>query len=704
MFAAYEVFSKGGTGGCCSAGISFHRQTDRRIRSTKGCTLTAIGGIIFAFFVSGQLDNACGSTVYLAYLRQESPAVTSGSGTATLRLSDDKTSAIVSFQYSDLTSAITGVHIHGPADLGQTAPILFDLDTATPLPDGTYQWVFTPTDLNSVPDIVNAIQSGRIYFNIHTATYPAGEIDGAFTLSTGSQTVPIPTPPPSLASGTPTPQDAARFLSQATFGGNDDLISQVQRKGFDAFLHEQFKIPMSSHLAFVDASPTTKFPFEPMRTAWWTYAVSAPDQLRQRVAFALSEIFVVSKRPGRLGNRNSFGALPAYLDVLVRDAFGNYRQLLQDITLNPAMGSYLNALLNDEADPTIGTRPNENYARELMQLFSIGLYELNLDGSLRLDPNGLPIPTYSQSDVEGLAAVFTGWTWAQPGTPVFSLSNVNRDWRDPMVNVSSHHSPDAKYILNGIVIPPRRTAEQDLQIALDTIFNHPNVGPFFCRQLIQRLVTSNPGPGYIYRVASVFNDNGQGIRGDLKAVVRAILMDYDARGYAKSDQGAGHLREPVIRATNLLRAFNASTLSGTFSLYGVANKFGEEAMNSPSVFNFFSPDYEAPGMITLAGLKSPEFQITTESTATTTANYLSALTHSSIGDITLNLSYEETLAADPAQLVDHLSSLLMAGNMSPMMRITLINIIAQIPVTAPAGRVKTAIALVINSPEYVIDK
>jgi uncharacterized protein (DUF1800 family) len=269
--------------------------------------------------------------------------------------------------------------------------------------------------------------------------------------------------------------------------------------------------------------------------------------------------------------------------------------------------------------------------------------------------------------------------------------------------VASHHSSAAKNILNGVVIPAGQTADQDLQMALDTIFNHPNVGPFFCRELIQRLVTSNPSPGYVYRVASVFNDNGQGVRGDLQAVVRAILMDYDARGPASTDLGAGHLREPVVRVTNLLRAFNASTMNGTFLVPLAVYMFAEEPMNSPSVFNFFSPDYEAPGAIAQAGLKSPEFQITTETTATTTANYLTSLIFGS--KVKLDLSYDEMLAAaDPAQLVDHLNSLLMAGNMSSTMRTTLINIITQTPTNSAIGRVQMAIDLVVNSPEFVIDK
>src|SRR5205085_9623127 len=298
------------------------------------------------------------------------------------------------------------------------------------------------------------------------------------------------------------------------------------------------------------------------------------DQLRQRVAFALSETLVVSINSAGLGNAPF--ALPAYDGVLVRDAFGNYRQLLEDITLNPAMGAYLNMLQNDKANPARGTSPNENYARELMQLFSIGLYNLNLDGSLTLSSSGFPIATYGQNEILGTAAVLTGWTYAQPGAanPVFFPGA--QDWRDPMINIASHHQTDAKTILNGVFIPANQSAAQDLKMMLDTIFNHPNVGPFICRQLIQRLVTSNPSPGYVYRVASVFNDNGQGVRGDLKAVVRAILMDYDARVGFAAAQGAGHEREPVIRLTNLLRAFNATSPSGKYSVRNAFASFAEE--------------------------------------------------------------------------------------------------------------------------------
>nr|MBA3573103.1 DUF1800 family protein [Pyrinomonadaceae bacterium] len=379
---------------------------------------------------------------------------------------------------------------------------------------------------------------------------------------------------------------------------------------------------MSSHLAHVAAvvaalpSPSpSATPNQPIlqhtRDAWWTHAIAGPDQLRQRVAFALHEILVVSINSAGLGGRPY--ALPTYYDVLVRNAFGNYRQLLEEITLNPAMGAYLNMLQSQKADAR-GRLPNENYPRELLQLFSIGLYNLNLDGSLTLGSDGSPIATYQQDVILGMSAALTGWTYGQTGTPVFYPGVARQDWRAPMVNIASYHDTNAKQILSGVALPAGQTAEQDLRTTLDTVFAHPNVGPFISRQLIQRLVTSNPSPGYVYRVASVFNNNGQGVRGDLKAVIRAILVDYDARGEARTSQGAGKQREPVLRVTNLLRAFKASSPSGRFSMRNAYASLAQEAMFSPTVFNFFTPDYQRPGAIAAAGLKSPEFEITTETT------------------------------------------------------------------------------------------
>jgi len=663
-----------------------------------------------------QPPSADGSTLYITELRPQGAATSQGSGTATPRLAADGKSATISYSYSNLTGPITGMHVHA-AD----GTILFDIDAATPQPDGSLIWVFGQVGNFSATDILNMIKAGQTYVNIHTALYPSGEIRGFFGLSTGAQTAPVPSPPPALPAGTPTAAAAGRFLSQATFGATDGLIAQVQSQGYDAFLNAQFAAPMSSHLAFVDAavaalpSPSASpsaTPNQPTLTmtndAWWTNAIAGQDQLRQRVAFALSETLVVSINSAGLANRPF--ALPAYYDVLVRDAFGNYRQLLEDITLNPAMGAYLNMLQNDKADASKGTLPNENYARELMQLFTIGLYNLNLDGSLTLSSSGFPIATYDQNAILGTAAVLTGWTYAQPGVanPVFFPGPARLSWRDPMINLATHHQTDAKTILNGVVLPANQTAAQDLKTMLDTIFNHPNVGPFICRQLIQRLVTSNPSPGYVYRVASVFNDNGQGVRGDLKAVVRAILMDYDARVGFVSAQNAGHGREPVIRVTNLLRSFNATSPSGKYSVRNAYANLDEEAMHSPTVFNFFEPDYSAPGAIAAAGLKSPEFEITTDTTVILATNFLRTAIYGSFGPagdrITLNLSGEQNLASDPAGLVDHLNSLLMSGGMSSSTRNILINAVTQIPASNTLERVRTAIYLVVNSPEFAVDK
>jgi uncharacterized protein (DUF1800 family) len=664
------------------------------VQGTGGTT----GIALFEMYDLDQPPQADGSTLFLTTLRPQGTANSQGSGIASLRLSADETYAIFSFEFSNLTGPVTGMHIHGPGG------ILFDVDSAIPQPDGTYIWVFTPVGGFTVAEIIAWLRSGQLYFNIHTALYPQGEISGFFHLQTGAVIAPVPTPPPPLPSGTPALDDAGRFLSQATFGATTALIATVQNQGFEAFLNQQFAAPISSHLAFVDASGVNPPTITQTNDAWWTFAVSAPDQLRQRVAFALSEILVVSNSAKNLGNQP--GALPAYYDVLVRGAFGNFRQLLQEITLNPGMGAYLDMLRSQKANASGTTLPNENYARELMQLFSIGLYNLNLDGSLTLGSNGFPIATYNQDVILGMAAVFTGWTYAQTTNP--PIFNPPADWRNPMVNVASRHSPGSKTILNGVLIPAGQTAAQDLQDTLDTVFNHPNVGPFVCRQLIQRLVTSNPSPGYLYRVTAVFNDNGQGVRGDLNAVVHAILMDYDARGSARTVQGAGHQREPVLRVTNLLRAFNASSPSGKFSVRGANTALGQEAMHSPTVFNFFTPDYTAPGPIAEAGLKSPEFEITTETTVVTAANFLRNGIYVYLGPgsdrITLNLTAEQALAANPAQLVDHLNSLLMANNMSTAMRNILINAITQIPASNPTERVKTAIYLVINSPEFTIDK
>lgn len=645
-----------------------------------------------------QPPQADGSTLYLAQLRAQAGTVSAGSGSATLRLAGDGLSAALSFNFTNLSSPVTGMHIHGPG-----GTILFDLDTAIAQPDGSYIWVFRPVGTMTVADILAALRSGQLYFNIHTSNYPAGEIKGFFNFSTGGQAAPTPTPPPPLPSGTPTATDAARFLEQSTFGPKRAQVTQVQNQGLDAFLTEQFNTPPTYLLPFVDGSGVNPPGFTQVQDAFWNRSIAAPDQLRQRVAFALSEILVVSADSAGLGNEGV--GLATYYDVLLRDAFGNFRALLEDVTLNPAMGQYLDMLRNAKADPARGTRPNENFAREVLQLFSVGLYRLRLDGTLAFNSLNLPIETYGQETILGLAQVFTGWTWGQPQPAQWY--GVPPNYRDPMVSVASKHETAAKTILDGVALSANQTAPQDLDAALDTIFNHPNVGPFVCQQLIQRLVMSNPSPGYVYRVASIFNNNGQGVRGDMRAVIRAILMDYDARGAIRTGQSYGHLREPVIRLTSLLRAFNASAPSGIYNITGYS-VLGQTPLRAPSVFNFFSPDYQAPGAIAEAHLKSPELQITTETTVVTIANYLRTAINTGLGPstnrTTLDLTYELSIAADSAQLVDHLNGVLMASEMSPEMRTILINTLDQIAATNPTERVRTALYLIVTSPEYVVQK
>ena len=401
-------------------------------------------------------------------------------------------------------------------------------------------------------------------------------------------------------------------------------------------------------------------------------------------------------------------AMATYWDLLAQDAFGNYRQLLEDVTLNPMMGDFLDMVHNDKPNATLNTQPNENYAREIMQLFSIGLNKLNQDGSLQLDSNSQPIPTYDQDVVEGYAHVFTGWYWATTGTPNWNHESSN--YRSPMLAFPDHHDTGAKLVLNGVTLPANQTQAQDLQGGLDAIFNHPNVPPFVSRRLIMRLVTSNPSPAYISRIAQVFINNGQGVRGDLKAVIQAILLDTEARSVNVSAASSyGHEREPVIRLANLYRAFNASAADGTLTGGNQTDNFGQSPLFSPSVFNFFAPDYMSPGTLEQAGLFSPEFYITTDSTVISSANKMRTAAYNqpdsnNPSGIVLDLSAPSALSSNPAALVDSLNYLLMAGEMSNSTRDIVVSTVSQIPAANSLERAQTAVHLLVTSPEFVIQK
>lgn len=540
----------------------------------------------------------------------------------------------------------------------------------------------------------------------------------------GGGGTPTPTPTPtSTVSATLTQQTAARLLNQATFGATYDTISAAQGQTYDQWFAAQAAVAPSLTSPLVAANPDGGW-----TQYWWRNAVLGPDQLRQRMAFALSEILVVGGSPDQATGQAP--NLAAYYDILVSDSLGNYRKLLEDVTLSPEMGLYLNMFRNDKPDASVGRHADENYAREIMQLFSIGLVKLNQDGTVQKDASGNPIPTYSQSDVEGLARTLTGWASAPTEHTGEQAWLYDQDYVHPMVAYESHHDTGAKTIVGGVSIAAGGTAAGDLKAALDAIFNHPNVGPFICKQLIQRLVTSNPSPAYVGRVAAVFANNGQGVRGDLLAVAKAILTDPEATQTGTTTYGK--LREPIIRQAHLWRAFNATGSNGSVNEYLVVNQaselFSQSPLASPSVFNFFVPDYVRAGPLANAGLVAPEFQITNENTSILTANqigrdsyqfldstgtiYFSPQGYSEVSSLSsdsvlLRTNQWEPLADDPAALIDRLSLVMMAGQMPSAMRTTLINYVSGIPNTDPGYRAYRAIeaaSLIINSPQYSVQR
>jgi uncharacterized protein (DUF1800 family) len=529
----------------------------------------------------------------------------------------------------------------------------------------------------------------------------------------GSGTAPPATPqtPPS-APALPTTAQAFAFLDEATFGPLPAEIQRVTSAGYAAWLDDQVAAAPSFHLPVVQQIFTTNPPAagqpQPQADrldAWFRAALNGPDPLRQRVAYALSQILVASD-VGAL--RTQPQALAFYYDVLVRHALGNFRDLLKDVTLSPAMGVYLSMLGNQKPDAARNIRPDENYAREVMQLFTIGLVQLNLDGTPKVDAQGIGLPTYDQSVIEGFANVFTGWTYA--GATQATFANPRRNFVAPMQAVPFYHSAGAKKLLNGVTLPAGQTPEQDLDAALDNLFNHPNVGPFIGKQLIQRLVTANPSPAYVERVARVFNDDGRGVRGNLAAVVRAILLDAEAR--AAPTDTSGRLEEPFLRFVQLWRAYGAKSASGRYLINAPEQAFGQAPLRSPSVFNFYRPDYQPTGELQAGGLVSPEMQITTETTTVTTANALygavfvrnSSLASPQPNDVLIDITDELALADNPAALVDKVAQKLLGGQISPALRQVAIDQVGRVAATSRPNRVAEALYLVVTSPEFAVSR
>lgn len=525
--------------------------------------------------------------------------------------------------------------------------------------------------------------------------------------------------------------DAARLVTQATFGVTDSDIEQVKSKGYSTWVSDQLALaPSASHQAFVERRLTEMQVTNARATitatefyqSFWSQAVSSPDQLRQRVKFALSQIFVISLADPNVDARGA----ASYYDMLGQRAFGNYRDLLQAVTLHPMMGIYLTSLGNQKEDAVTGKQPDENYAREVMQLMSIGLYKMNTDGSAVLDSSGALVPTYTAQDVTGLAKVLTGMSWYSP-TPTATtfkggLRNANATVT-PMIFYPAYHSTSAKSFL-GTNIAASATAdpEGDLKIALDRLYNDPNVGPFMARRLIQNLVTSNPSSAYIGRVAAVFNNNGAGVRGDMAAVIRAVLLDSEARDSATAAGSTfGKLREPIVRMANWMRTFGAVSASGNYLIGSTANRsvLGQAPLTANSVFNFYRPGFVPPNTrMAQQNLTAPEFQIADEVSVAGYANTMQTTIGNGIGtgtDVKAAYSQEMALAKDPAALVDRMNRLLYSGQMSATLRTQIINAVTGVPMptgtptqaqtdAALLNRAKLAVFLAMVSPEYLVQK
>lgn len=522
----------------------------------------------------------------------------------------------------------------------------------------------------------------------------------------GSEPAPPPPPPPIPI----TKAEAFQFLNQTTFGALESEADRVIAMRHEAWIDDQMLKPASLHLPFLQSLPVVQ-PMGQMNAdrvdIWFRNALHGEDQLRQRVAFALSEIFVVSQIGALQGQPYS---TTSYYDLLVENAFGNYRDMIERVTLHPAMGVYLSMLSNEKPDVVNNIRPDENYARELMQLFSIGLIELNQDGSPRLDGIGQQIPTYDQSIIEGFAHVYTGWTYAN----ATRFRNPQRSLRGdvlPMVLWPEFHDTGPKTLLGGVTIPAGQTGDQDLAAALDNIFNHPNVGPFMAIRLIHRLVTSNPSPAYIARVAAVFDNNGAGVRGDLGAVVKAILLDVEARPATPTDLD-GKIKEPLVRLTQLWRAYDASSNSGRYPFGFAFFVFGQGPLQAPHVFNFFSPFYAPPGEIQDGNLVAPELEISTEYLNTFVTNYmfgqifgLNSLNQNlRPDDVFINFESELLIAADIDQLIDSVAGKLLGGEISTTLRSEIAGMLALIPETDTTIRVGETIYFIVTSPEYAYQR
>jgi uncharacterized protein (DUF1800 family) len=535
--------------------------------------------------------------------------------------------------------------------------------------------------------------------------------------------------------------EAARFLQQAQFSSTSAEITALRLGSYSQWLTQQFDaVPGQTGWQWLEARGYGKMDSHgyfgntyPADFMLWSQLLSGPDMMRKRMALALSEVFVVSLQATQFSWASH--AFAHYWDTLVKYAFGNFRQLLQAVTLHPAMGYYLNTKGNQKENPATGRLPDENYAREVMQLFTIGLYKLNLDGTEKLDAHGKPIETYTPSDVSNLARVFTGYDFDHSDGVMIPVTG--QSWsvesrlfaRKPMMLDETKHSSLAATFL-GVTIPANTPGPVALKKALDTLFHHPNVGPFFAKQMIQRLVTSNPSPAYVGRVAAKFNNNGLGVRGDLRAVWSAVLLDVEART-VPTDHKGGKLREPMLRLIQWARTFGATSAAGSWKMFpttSVDSQLGQSPLHAPSVFNFFRPGFIPPGTVmATARTPAPEFQLVNEITVGVYLNYMQGVIRWGIycprpdvpevgyegpylPDVTASYVQEKRYVTDATALVNHLSLVLCAGQLSIATKTLMINALNARPVAVDSSpddklnRIGAAVLMVMASAEYLIQK
>ena len=598
--------------------------------------------------------------------------------------------------------------------VGASTTVTIAVSGSGPTPTGTVSLQDGSDKLTTV-----SLSSGSATFSASSVGYPVGNYPLTATYSGDAHYL------PSISSTTnvllmpkqTTATAAARFLDQSSFGPTAAGITHVQQMGLTAAIAEQFSEPttMFSEPPLNDTECSSSN-WQCTQSEYLNVSAWGNDQLRQRVALALSELWVAP-----IHTNNS---MPFYLNTLANDAFTNYRTIMSDGALSPAMGDYLNMV--NSGKPATGQIANENFGRELMQLFTIGPNLLNSDGTVQTDANNNPLPTYTEAQVQAFARAYTGWTYANADGSTPSSFNYTQNWLYLMVPVESRHDTTAKTLLNGTTLPAGQTAQQDLQGALDNIFQHENIGPFISKHLIQCLVTGNPSPGYVERVSSIFADNGKGVRGDMQAVITAILMDEEARAgdLQTGDQAesspvvnGGHLREPLLWTSNLIRGLSAvqTTPSDPYPfvsfMSGYVGSMGEAPFDQQSVFNYYSPYYVIPngdyasGEAPAVGVNAPEFGLENTGSVVPRESVADYLIHNKLSGLTVDMSTASAIgqyASNPTQLVQYLGMLFMHSQMPTDMQTVIIDAVTAIPDTALETRAEVATYLVVTSSQYKI--